>query len=144
MSPFLAFLCRLFAVARSIPTGSSADIVHSHDWSDKDCVSILKNISLGAKPTSKILVIDHVAAPAIVSRGYAPSINSDERDDLADHRHIELDDLTGAADYTTITAPPFIPKNFGAYAYMPVALGTHLMGAFNARERSLVSFVAAG
>ncbi|KAL1743346.1 S-adenosyl-L-methionine-dependent methyltransferase [Schizophyllum fasciatum] len=100
-----------------------------HDWSDNDCVSILKNISLGAKPTSKILVIDHVAAPAVVSRGAAE-----------DGRHIELDDLSGCTDYTTISAPPFIPQNFGAYSYMPVALGTHLMGAFNARERTLTEW----
>ncbi|TRM59078.1 S-adenosyl-L-methionine-dependent methyltransferase [Schizophyllum amplum] len=103
-----------------------------HDWSDNDCVSILKNISLGAKPTSKILVIDHVASPAIVSRGASAD----------DGRHIELDDLAGCKDYTTISAPPFIPKNFGAYSYMPVALGTHLMGAFNARERTLTEWRA--
>ena len=40
--------------------------------------------------------------------------------------------------------PPYIPDNFGIEAKMSLALGVHMMGVFNAHERSMVRVLRPG
>src|ERR1700675_5083521 len=76
---------------------------------------------------SKILIIEFIALPSTTSTKIPAS------------RIATLDDLTDSPQYQAIVAPPFIPDNLGANAKMSLALGVHLLGAFNSRERSMVS-----
>ncbi|KAI0049311.1 S-adenosyl-L-methionine-dependent methyltransferase [Auriscalpium vulgare] len=93
-----------------------------HDWPDHACIAILKNITRVAHPTSRIVIVEVISAPNTMSR------QVDE--------HVTLDDLKDAATHRPITAPAFIPSNFGVTAKMSLALGVHMMGVFNALERS--------
>ncbi|KAJ7573938.1 S-adenosyl-L-methionine-dependent methyltransferase [Mycena floridula] len=93
-----------------------------HDWSDADCITILQNTAKNAHSKSRFLIIEHIVVPT------APSMH---------HEGTNLDDLQGTSKYQAITPPPYIPLNFGVSAKMHSALGVHMMGVFNACERSL-------
>lgn len=79
---------------------------------------------------SKILIIDSVVVPATVSRD----------NPMASSEPLQAVSVTETAGtYKPTTAPNFVPANFGENAKVPLALGVHLMGSFNAYERTLVS-----
>jgi hypothetical protein len=46
----------------SVPEGADAYLLKHilHDWSDQNCVRILKNIHAAAKPTAKLLVVEFI------------------------------------------------------------------------------------
>ncbi len=46
----------------SVPAGADAYLMKNvlHDWSDEQCISILKNCRQAMKPTGNVLVIEHV------------------------------------------------------------------------------------
>jgi len=50
----------------SVPAGADAYIMKNvlHDWSDEQCMSILKNCRQVIKPTGKVLVVEHVMPEA--------------------------------------------------------------------------------
>ncbi|KAK0194556.1 S-adenosyl-L-methionine-dependent methyltransferase [Armillaria mellea] len=95
-----------------------------HDWTDQDCTAILKNIP--AIPESvKVVIIEYVAQPCTIS--YVAQNQYDESPSA----------LTSAEKYATTLPPPYVPLNFGVCAKMNLGLGVHLLGVYNARERSL-------
>ncbi|KAJ7455810.1 S-adenosyl-L-methionine-dependent methyltransferase [Mycena latifolia] len=96
-----------------------------HNWSDADCVTILKNTAKAAGPQARFLIIEFIATPS----GF--TTNEQNGGDST------LDDLIGVVDYRPIAPPPFVPLDFGVTAKMHSALGVHMMGVFNASERQL-------
>ncbi|KAJ7483273.1 S-adenosyl-L-methionine-dependent methyltransferase [Mycena latifolia] len=96
-----------------------------HNWSNADCVTILKNTAKAAGPEARFLIIEFIPQP---SRFSTKKQNC---------RLSSLDDFIGVANYRPLTPPPFVPLNFGANAKMHSALGVHMMGVFNASERYL-------
>lgn len=96
-----------------------------HDWPDDDCVRILQAVMPVMNSTSKILLIDTISVPSKVAR----------MDDNLIMSPTTLDELCANGHYMAITAPRYIPVNFGATAKMSQALSVHMMGLFNARER---------
>lgn len=48
----------------SVPAGADAYIMKHvlHNWSDEECITILKNCRQAMKPTGKVLVVEHVMA----------------------------------------------------------------------------------
>ncbi|KAK0498922.1 S-adenosyl-L-methionine-dependent methyltransferase [Armillaria luteobubalina] len=98
-----------------------------HDWTDQDCTAILKNIP-AIHGAVKVVVIEYVAQPCTIS--YVAQNQYDE----------SLSVLTGADKYTTTLPPPYVPSNFGVCAKMNLGLGVHLLGVYNARERSLLEW----
>ncbi|SJL10575.1 uncharacterized protein ARMOST_13963 [Armillaria ostoyae] len=98
-----------------------------HDWTDQDCTAILKNIPT-IHGTVKVVIIEYIAQPCTIS--YVAQDQCDE----------SLKILTGAEKYATTLPPPYVPLNFGACAKMNLGLGVHLLGVYNARERSLLEW----
>ncbi|KAH7906432.1 O-methyltransferase-domain-containing protein [Hygrophoropsis aurantiaca] len=98
-----------------------------HNWPDSDCVKILKNVA-GAVSGShfKILIIENIVVPSTVS--FDGQSNGPFRRDR------------GPRISNAMTLPNYIPSNFGANSKMSLALGVHMMGVFNARERSLAEW----
>ncbi|KAJ7733158.1 S-adenosyl-L-methionine-dependent methyltransferase [Mycena metata] len=97
-----------------------------HNWSNADCVSILRNTAKAAGPEARFLVIEYIPQ----SSGFTTAKEQSSQG-------VDLDDCIGMANYQPITAPPFVPHNFGANIKMHSALGVHMMGVFNASERCL-------
>ncbi|OCH89300.1 S-adenosyl-L-methionine-dependent methyltransferase [Obba rivulosa] len=97
-----------------------------HDWPDHACVKILANLAVAGGIKSKILIVDAVIAPCVTSTTQSK----------ANHGPV-IDDLRGISEYRPLAAPLYIPGNFGACAVMPLALGVHMMGVFNALERTM-------
>lgn len=81
---------------------------------------------------TKILIIESVVTPATVSQ--ESSIDSSRSSQFP-----SILDGDAAGAYKPTIPPSFVPTNFGVNSKMPLALGVHLMGAFNAYERTLVS-----
>jgi len=102
-----------------------------HDWSDEDCIKILRNIQTAAQPDTKVLIIEAVVVPATVPRGRPPIETNRHRHSVSSSSN---NDAVGI--HSPSSAPNFIPANFGENAKMPLALGVHLMGAFNSYERT--------
>jgi len=100
-----------------------------HDWPDHACIKILKNIAHVAGPKAKIIIVEVISIPCTTS-AYAQYGD----------QNITLNDLTGAKRHQAITPPAYIPSNFGACAKMSLALGVHMMGVFNALERSMTEW----
>lgn len=98
-----------------------------HDWTDQDCTAILKNIP-AIHGAVKVVIIEYVAQPCIIS--YVAQNQYDE----------SLSVLNGAEKYATTLPPPYVPLNFGVCAKMNLGLGVHLLGVYNARERSLLEW----
>ncbi|KDQ13840.1 hypothetical protein BOTBODRAFT_55853 [Botryobasidium botryosum FD-172 SS1] len=100
-----------------------------HDWPDHACIKILKNIAQAAGPKAKIIIVEVISVPCTTSA-------------YAQYRGhpVTLDDLRGAKRHQAITPPAYIPENFGACAKMSLALGVHMMGVFNALERSMTEW----
>lgn len=96
-----------------------------HDWTDQDCTAILRNIT-AIHGTVKVIIIEHVALPCTISS--TPQEQCDE----------SLRMLIDAEKYATASPPRYVPLNFGVCAKMNLGLGVHLLGVYNARERSLV------
>lgn len=121
------------------------DFLNSHDWPDADCVSILRNTmqAMGRKVTSasgansSILTVFFQSKILIVEVISIPSTISTVKD--SDHKAITLDELRSVKEYRQITPPNYIPANFGSNAKMSQALGIHMWGVFNAKERYFVS-----
>ncbi|KAK0484582.1 S-adenosyl-L-methionine-dependent methyltransferase [Armillaria novae-zelandiae] len=97
-----------------------------HDWTDQDCAAILKNIP-AIHGAVKIVIIEYVAQPCTISF-------------VAQNQYGSLSMLAGAKKYATTLPPPYVPLNFGVCAKMNLGLGVHLLGVYNARERSLVEW----
>ncbi|KAI0067078.1 S-adenosyl-L-methionine-dependent methyltransferase [Artomyces pyxidatus] len=97
-----------------------------HDWPDHACIAILKNITRVAPPSARFVIIEVISKPNTTS---------------ASDRHLEetvtLDDLVSVPHHVALTPPAYIPANFGVTAKMSLALGVHMMGVFNALERSM-------
>lgn len=83
---------------------------------------------------SKILIVESVVVPATI-----PRESSRYSNESLQFSSVPVEEVTGM--YESTTPPNFVPANFGAHAKMPLALGVHLMGAFNAYERTLVSLI---
>ncbi|CAL1708743.1 unnamed protein product [Somion occarium] len=97
-----------------------------HNWTNENCIKMLKNITEVATHSSTFIIIEVVSQPNSLSNA-TPTQGE----------IVTLDDLIGSDTYRAITPPPYIPTNFGASAKTSLGLGTHMMGLFNARERSL-------
>ncbi|KAJ7920785.1 S-adenosyl-L-methionine-dependent methyltransferase [Mycena leptocephala] len=96
-----------------------------HDWPDSVCVTILENAVKGNLKAT-ILIIDFVAAPSTYSR------------QVEGEKVITLRGLAGSNQYDQpITPPVFMPANFGAASKAPLGVGVHMLGLFNACERTL-------
>ncbi|EGN94593.1 hypothetical protein SERLA73DRAFT_77956 [Serpula lacrymans var. lacrymans S7.3] len=136
---------------------SSEDIVYMfryilHDWPEADCITILKNTKAAAGRRSKILIVEYVSTPSTISS--TPSGDTISLSDLSatshSHSHSNSNGVingngngvvkTKSKAYRSITAPAYVPANFGANAKMHLALGVHMMGVFNALERSLTEW----
>ncbi|EMD32289.1 hypothetical protein CERSUDRAFT_77587 [Gelatoporia subvermispora B] len=98
-----------------------------HNWPDNLCVQILANLAADASTSSRVIIVDAVIAPCITSTSSSAARQS---------RATDLDELQDRNEYCPISAPPYIPLNFGTCAIMPLALGVHLMGVLNAYERT--------
>ncbi|KAJ6466025.1 S-adenosyl-L-methionine-dependent methyltransferase [Mycena vitilis] len=98
-----------------------------HNWSNAECVTILKNTAQAAGPEARFLIVEATPQP---SRFRTKEQNC--RDSVS-----ALDDFLGATEYQPLSPPPFVPLNFGANSKMHLALGVHMMGVFNASERYL-------
>ncbi|KAJ7982927.1 S-adenosyl-L-methionine-dependent methyltransferase [Mycena polygramma] len=98
-----------------------------HNWSNADCVTILKNTAQAAGPEARFLIVEAIPQPS----GFTTK-EQNCRDSVG-----ALDAFIGVTDYEPLTPPPFVPSNFGANAKMHMALGVHMMGVFNASERYL-------
>lgn len=81
-------------------------------------------------PQSKILIVEVISIPSTI----ATTNNFDSNT-------TSLDDLRAVKEYRPITPPKYIPANFGANAKMSQALGIHMWGVFNAKERYFVSLL---
>ncbi|KAJ7510519.1 S-adenosyl-L-methionine-dependent methyltransferase [Mycena galericulata] len=100
-----------------------------HDWPESACVDILKNVAKVAPPQARILIIDIILSPSTYS-------NPDQNNETA----VTLQSLTGSEQYRPISPPMFMPMNFGVASKMSLGLGVHMMGVFNACERTLVEW----
>ncbi|KAF7373539.1 putative O-methyltransferase [Mycena sanguinolenta] len=98
-----------------------------HNWSNLNCVTILKNTARAAHPQSRFLIIEFIPQRSGFTTKEQNGIDS------------ALDDFIGVTEYRPLTPPPFVPLNFGSNAKMHSALGVHMMGVFNAAERYLVN-----
>ncbi|KAK0469010.1 S-adenosyl-L-methionine-dependent methyltransferase [Desarmillaria tabescens] len=98
-----------------------------HDWTDQDCTAILKNIP-AIYGATKVIIIEYVAQPCAIS-----SMAQDQCDE-------SLRMLTDTEKYAATLPPPYVPLNFGVCAKMNLGLGVHLLGVYNARERSLLEW----
>jgi hypothetical protein len=85
---------------------------------------MLKNITSAASPGSKVLIIETVSIPSTIS---STPIS----------QGTTLDDIKGSKEHKPLDPPPYIPGNFGTVAQVSLTLGVHMMGSFNALERSL-------
>ncbi|KAJ7719958.1 S-adenosyl-L-methionine-dependent methyltransferase [Mycena metata] len=97
-----------------------------HDWPDSACVTMLENVVKAGvfNPNARILIIDFVAFPSTYQ-------TESEQDN-------SLERLNGSTNYDQPISPPmFMPANFGAASKAPLALGVHMLGLFNACERTL-------
>ncbi|KAK7055354.1 putative O-methyltransferase [Favolaschia claudopus] len=96
-----------------------------HNWSNDDCVTILKKSASAAPPEAKFLIIEYIPHRSGFDPSHAPRST--------------LDDFRGLQDYRPLEPPAFIPLNYGVNAKMHSALGVHMMGVFNAAERYMAS-----
>ena len=81
-------------------------------------------------PQSKLVIIEVISSTCTTLSTSMPPDGA-----------VTLDDLRGVKEHRAVTPPAFIPANFGANAKMSLALGVHMMGVFNALERSMVRSV---
>ncbi|TFY81660.1 hypothetical protein EWM64_g2351 [Hericium alpestre] len=100
-----------------------------HDWPDHACINILSNIARVAPPSSKLVIVEVISSPCTVSVS-GP-----------DHE-VTLDDLVDSTEHRPLAPPAYIPANFGINAKMSLALGVHMLGVFNALERSMSEWSA--
>lgn len=101
-----------------------------HDWPDNDCIKILSS-SQPQHSEFKIIIIEFIVeSAAFIGTNATPSTSPCG----------QLDALKGTYVYKPIEPPACIPKSFGISHKMSLALGIHMMGLFNARERSLAEW----
>jgi len=101
-----------------------------HNWPDAGCVNILSKLAKAAGPQSRIFVIDNLVTPC--------TLRSTAESDIAE----SLDSLKGAKTYEPITAPPYVPMNFGQAGKFPLQLSVFMTAGLNASERTLKEFLS--
>jgi len=91
-------------------------------------VKILKHLADAAGPKSKILVIDNVITPCVtVKEGIDVQAN--------------LNSVDSSTTYEPISAPSYVPANFGRAAKFSLTMSVIMMAGFNASERTLKEFI---
>jgi len=103
-----------------------------HNWSDDNCIKILRNIRSAAGPENKILIIERVEVPATVSHGCS-TVGADGINNTNDANG----SLPPKPELRLADAPSFVPANYGASAKMPLALGLHMMATHNSYDRTM-------
>ncbi|KAF7789111.1 hypothetical protein EIP86_000046 [Pleurotus ostreatoroseus] len=95
-----------------------------HDWAFDDGVKILKMVAEAAGSSSKILIIETVSVPGIVS-------NAAIEDPLT---------ALSGDKYEPVTPPAFIPANLGWASKYKEGQVLHLLNLFNAQGRTLAAW----
>ncbi|KAH7922203.1 S-adenosyl-L-methionine-dependent methyltransferase [Leucogyrophana mollusca] len=94
-----------------------------HDWPDREAVQILSHLAAAAGPKSRILIMERISVPGLISKGPG---------DLQ-----TLLPTPTSAKHVPHTPPLGMPMNLGSASRVPQLLAVHLMGILNAHDRTM-------